>query len=74
MLDQGLRKITGLLSDRELEVLELVAQGHKDQEIASILEIEKSTVRFHVKNLLDKLSVKNRPAAVYRAFKNGWIS
>lgn len=74
MLDQGLSKNAGLLSDRELEVLELVAQGHKDREIAFILEIEECTVRFHVRNLLEKLSVKNRPAAVYRAFKNGWIS
>lgn len=74
MLERRLRKSASLLSERELEVLELVAQGHKDREIASMLVIEECTVRFHVKNLIDKLSVKNRPAAVYRAFKDGWIS
>lgn len=62
------------LSARECEVLELIAHGHRDREVARVLEIEQCTVRFHVKNLLAKLDVKSRAAAVYRAVKNGWIN
>lgn len=61
------------LSVREGEVLDLIARGHKDLEIARVLEIEECTVRFHVRNLFEKLGVKNRAAAVYHAVKNGWI-
>lgn len=64
----------GLLSERELEVLELIAQGHRDREAARALDIEECTVRFHVRNILGKLDVKSRAAAVYQAFKKGWIS
>ena len=62
------------LSDREREILKFIARGHKDHEIARVLGIEACTVRFHVRNLLEKLGVKNRAAAVYRAVKNGWIN
>ena len=46
------------LSDREFEVLELIARGCQNREIAQALEIEERTVRFHVGNILDKLGVK----------------
>ena len=62
------------LSARELEVLELIAQGHKDREVAFVLEIEECTVRFHIRNILGKLEVKNRAVAVYYALKKGWIT
>ncbi len=62
------------LSGRECEVLELLARGRKNREIALVLEIEERTVRFHVGNILDKLNVKNRTEAVYHAFKKGWIT
>lgn len=62
------------LSARELEVLELIAQGHKDREVAFVLEIEECTVRFHIRNILGKLDAKNRTAAVYYALKKGWIT
>jgi DNA-binding NarL/FixJ family response regulator len=61
------------LSSREYEVLELVAGGCKNCEIALALEIEECTVRFHVGNILGKLGVKNRTEAGYYAFKKGWI-
>jgi len=61
------------LSTREFEVLELLAQGLKNGEIARALEIEERTVRFHVENILDKLNVSNRTEAVCNAFGNGWI-
>jgi DNA-binding NarL/FixJ family response regulator len=48
------------LSDRELEVLQLVSQGLKNREIAESLVISKNTVRSHLRNILDKLHVQNR--------------
>jgi len=63
-----------ILTTRECEVLELVAKGCKNREIALALEIEECTVHFHTKNIIAKLGVKNRAAAVYRAVKNGWIT
>ena len=61
------------LSEREFEVLELVARGRKNREIALALEIQECTVRFHVGRILDKLKVQNRTEAVYYAFRKGWI-
>ena len=61
------------LSARESEVLQLLARGCKNREIAQTLQIEEVTVRFHVGNILDKLSVKNRTEAVCHAFRQGWI-
>lgn len=48
------------LSERELEVLHLVAQGLKNREIAAQLVISENTVRTHLRNILDKLHVQNR--------------
>jgi two-component system response regulator DegU len=62
-----------VLSDRELEVLELIAHGCKNREIALALEIEEVTTRFHVGNIIRKLGAKNRTEAVCHAFRNGWI-
>ena len=63
-----------VLSTREFEVLELIARGHKNREIALALIIEERTVRFHVENILDKLKVKNRTEAAYHAFRSGWFN
>lgn len=62
------------LSDRECEVLELIAHGHTTGEIASLFGIEECTVRFHIKNILNVLNVNNRAQAVYYAVKRGWIA
>jgi two-component system nitrate/nitrite response regulator NarL len=53
----------GRLTERELEVLELVAQGLSNKEIARRLTIELSTVKNHVHNLLKKLRVRRRAEA-----------
>lgn len=62
------------LSTREFEVLELIARGRKNREIALALEIEECTVRFHVGRILDKLRVQNRTEAVCYSFRKRWIS
>jgi two-component system, NarL family, response regulator LiaR len=59
------RKKTGgsMLTDRELDVLELVADSLTNQEIAERLVIGTSTVKTHISNILSKLGVKNRTKA-----------
>jgi DNA-binding NarL/FixJ family response regulator len=54
------REEAGGLSPREEEVLELVAKGHTNRQIADTLVISESTVRTHLHNILDKLKLENR--------------
>jgi DNA-binding CsgD family transcriptional regulator len=54
------------LSNRELEVLEMVARGEKNSEIADRFVISENTVKSHVRQLLKKLAVGNRTEAAYR--------
>ncbi|MAT44385.1 MAG: hypothetical protein CL609_18790 [Anaerolineaceae bacterium] len=56
-----------MLSEREIEVLYLMAKGMKNQEIADKLVVSLNTVRYHSKNIFSKLGVGNRTAAVIRA-------
>lgn len=62
------------LSDREREVLLLLAQGGRDREISEQLYISERTVKFHVKNILAKLGVRTRVQAVYLSTRKGWIT
>ena len=62
-----------LLSEREMEVLRLIAQGYTNQEIASDLVISLNTVKTHVKNILGCLQVSNRTQAAARARELGLI-
>jgi DNA-binding NarL/FixJ family response regulator len=55
------------LSAREREILGLIAQGHRNADIAARLVLSPKTVRNHVSNLLDKLQVADRAQAVVRA-------
>jgi DNA-binding NarL/FixJ family response regulator len=57
----------GELSDREREVLELVARGHDNRRIARELFISDKTVRNHVSSLFGKLDVPDRAEAIRRA-------
>jgi DNA-binding NarL/FixJ family response regulator len=61
------------LTERELEVLRLLAQGHSNRVIGSRLYISETTVKFHVSNLMRKLDVSRRAEAVYAASKLGYI-
>lgn len=59
------------LTDRELEVLRLVADGATNREIGSQLYISENTVSFHMKNILAKLHLKNRAQAAAFAIRAG---
>jgi LuxR family maltose regulon positive regulatory protein len=62
------------LSEREQEVLRLLAQGASNQEIAEQLVVTPATVKFHVSNILSKLQASNRTQAVARARSLGLLS
>jgi DNA-binding NarL/FixJ family response regulator len=55
------------LTHRELEVLEQVAVGARNREIAVTLNVSVKTVEFHLRNILSKLGVRSRTEAVVRA-------
>jgi DNA-binding NarL/FixJ family response regulator len=61
------------LTTREIEVMELVATGKRNKEIAAALEISEETVRVHMKNILAKLKVSDRTEAMNVAIRRGII-
>jgi two-component system response regulator DegU len=61
------------LSDREMEVLELVVEGKSNKEIASLLGISHQTVKNHITSILRKFGVEDRTQAVVYALKRGWV-
>ncbi|MDR7235993.1 response regulator transcription factor [Neobacillus drentensis] len=61
------------LTDREKEVLELVADGKNTKEIAEELSIKTGTVRNYISIILDKLEVKNRIEAITQSKEKGWF-
>lgn len=61
------------LSPREKEVLELVAKGKSNKEIASALVITENTVKNHLKNILEKLHLENRVQAATFALREGLL-
>ncbi|MDG2166984.1 MAG: response regulator transcription factor [Opitutales bacterium] len=64
-------KVKVELSQREMEILDLLSQGLVKKQIAEQLEIGYSTVDTHVGHIYEKLQVKNAPAAVGKAFRMG---
>jgi DNA-binding NarL/FixJ family response regulator len=61
------------LTPREIEVLNLVAKGHRNKEIAALLRISDETVPVHLKNIFAKLRVNERTAAVNVALRRGIV-
>ena len=62
------------LSDRELEILLLVARGMGNQQIASSLHLSEATVKRHLANIYPKIGVSSRGEAVSKALKEEWIT
>lgn len=61
------------LSDREIEVLERIAGGGSNKDIADSLGISTQTVKNHISSILRKLSLNDRTQAVIMALRRGWI-
>ena len=61
------------LTPREVEILDCVAQGNSNKEIARILSISDQTVKNHITSILRKLAVNDRTQAVIYALRHGWI-
>ena len=61
------------LSDRELEVLRLIAKGMLNKEIAKTLYISEKTVKNHISNIFRKLKVSDRTQAAVYAIKNNLV-
>ncbi len=64
----------GPLTDRESEVLGLLAKGLANKQIAVALGISEHTVKFHVSSIYGKLNVTNRTEAVREGLRGGWIA
>ena len=62
------------LSAREVEMLEYIARGNSNKEIAKSLNISDQTVKNHITSILKKLSADDRTAAVVHALRRGWIT
>ncbi|MFQ3545375.1 response regulator transcription factor [Halobacillus rhizosphaerae] len=67
------RKPLHLLTRRECEVLQLLADGNSNRGVAESLYISEKTVKNHVSNILQKMNVNDRTQAVVTAIKNGWV-
>ena len=65
---------TAPLTNRETQILNYIAQGNSNKQIAYILEISEQTIKNHVSSILRKLNANDRAHAVALAMRNGWIS
>lgn len=61
------------LSPREMEILQLIARGMSNKEIAKELQISRQTVKNHMTSILRKLAVNDRTQAAIYALRRGWI-
>jgi len=73
VMDEDVESIFSPLSLRELKVLELMASGQTNKEIALGLDVSNQTVKNHVSSILRKLAVNDRTQAVVYAMRRGWI-
>lgn len=72
-IDSVSESVFSPLTPREVEILDCVAQGNSNKEIARILNISDQTVKNHITSILRKLAVNDRTQAVIYALRHGWI-
>ncbi len=71
--DDQINELFAPLTSREIEILDCIARGLSNKEIASDLNISSQTVKNHITSILKKLQVDDRTRAVMFAIKQGWI-
>jgi DNA-binding NarL/FixJ family response regulator len=72
-LDRTSSGVFSPLTPREIEILDCVARGYSNKEIAQALNISDQTVKNHITSILRKLAVNDRTQAVIYALRHGWI-
>src|SRR5690625_391191 len=70
---QSIHEPLHILTKRECQVLQLLADGNSNRNISEKLYISEKTVKNHVSNILQKLKVNDRTQAVVMAIRNGWV-
>jgi DNA-binding NarL/FixJ family response regulator len=71
--ERGIEPLLVPISAREMEILELIAQGKSNKQIAHVLVLSDQTVKNHITSILRKLAVNDRTQAVVFALRQGWI-
>lgn len=72
-MDEATDAVFSPLTPREVEILDCVARGNSNKEIARLLSISDQTVKNHITSILRKLAVNDRTQAVIYALRHGWI-
>jgi two-component system response regulator DegU len=73
-LGDNVETIVALLTQREQQILNYIADGNTNKQIAHILKISEQTIKNHVSAILRKLNANDRAHAVVLAIRHGWIS
>lgn len=68
-----IRRPYHLLTPRESEVLQLLAEGHSNKSLGDVLGVSDKTIKNHVSTILRKMDLNDRTQAVVMALKKGWI-
>ena len=73
-MGKAIETVIAPLTRRETQILNYVAEGNTNKQIADILGISEQTIKSHVSAILRKLNANDRAHAVALAIRNGWIS
>ena len=73
-MGKTMETITAPLTHRETQILNYIADGNSNKQIAHILEISEQTIKNHVSSILRKLNANDRTHAAVLAIRHGWIS
>ncbi len=73
-MGRGMGTVTAPLTSRETQILNYIAEGNSNKQIAHILQISEQTIKNHVSAILRKLNANDRAHAVVLAIRHGWIS
>lgn len=71
---EGVQGNVSVLTDRELEILQIIAKGLSNNEAAKVLGLSKATIRTHLEHIYEKLDVTNRVEAVTEGIRQGIIN